>query len=186
MTQSEILHQLEADLRSVLEEVRQTLFKLDEPTLRRRPENPKSWNILECFEHLNRHVADYMPQIELAIHKAKAHSRHHRPDEEVRYNFIGRQSLKWVSASNLKKYKTAKKYNPLGQPVAASAVKSFIINGEKILRLIQMSRDVDINGTKVRFAIMPVFKFRLANLLVFIVLHAQKHIAQARQLLSAF
>lgn len=186
MTQSEILTQLEADLRTLLDEVRQTLFKLDESTLLRRPENPKSWNILECFEHLNKHVADYLPQIELAIHKAKAHSRVHRPDDEVRYNFIGRRSLKWVMASNPKKYKTAKRYNPLGQPIAASAIKSFIINGEKILRLLQMSREVDINSTKVRFAVIPVFKFRLANLLEFMVLHGRKHVAQAQRLLNDF
>jgi hypothetical protein len=65
-----------------------------------------------------------------------------------------------------------------------STVKVFIINTEKLLRLIQMSREVDINRAKVRFAIIPMFKYKLGNILEFITAHNQRHVAQAVRLLG--
>lgn len=182
MTQSEILHQLETELRATLEEVRQIFPGLDEATLQRHPSEPKRWNILECFDHLNRTYVDYMPQIELAVHKAKAHQHFFQPDTPVKYNMLGREALRWAKSPAGKRFKTLKRYNPIGQNVPVSALKSFIINTEKMLRLIQMCRNVDINRTRVRFAVIPVLKYRLANLLEFIVAHAHRHVEQAKKL----
>jgi DinB superfamily len=186
MTQSEILLHLETELRAVLEEVRQIFPNLNEQTLRRRPANPKRWNILECFDHLNRSYTDYLPEIEHAIHKAKARSRVHQPDAAVKYTWLGKEAVRWAASTGGKKFKTAKRYNPIGQDIPVSAVKSFIINTEKTLRLIQMSKEVDINQARVRFAVIPFLKYRLANLLEFIVAHTRRHVNQARQLLSEF
>ena len=184
MTQNELLDQLEQDLRVVLEDVRQRFSPLDEKTLKRRPDNPKGWNILECFDHLNRSYNDYLPQIEMSIHKAKAHSMLSVSGTPVRYSLLGKEALRWAKSTKPKGFKTSKRYNPLGTPLEISTVKVFIINTEKLLRLIQMSREVDINRAKVRFAIIPMFKYKLGNLLEFITAHNQRHVAQAARLLE--
>lgn len=186
MTQSELLDQLENDLRALLEEVRQQISVLDTATLKRRTSDPRRWNILECFEHLNRSYNDYLPQIELAIHRAKAHQMLPKEGTQVRYSWLGNQAIRWAKAPAGKRYKTSKRYNPLGTEVPVTAVKSFIINTEKTLRLIQMSREVDVNRAKVRFAVIPMLKYRLGNLLEFIAAHGQRHVAQAQQLLAEF
>lgn len=184
MTQTELLDQLERDLRAVLDEVRQKISSLDEKTLQKRPDNPKKWNILECFDHLNRSYNDYLPQIELAIHKAKARKMVSTPTSVVTYTWLGKEAIRWVTSPPGKRFKTAKRYNPLGQPLTASAVKSFIINTEKLLRIIQMSREVDLNKARVRFAVIPLFKYKLGNLLEFMTAHNQRHTAQAVRLLE--
>ncbi len=186
MTQSELLHQLETDLRGILEDVRQNFSHVDEGTLRRRPEDPKRWNVLECFDHLNRSYTDYLPQIELAIHKAKARRKVHQPDAPVQYTWLGKEAIRWATAPAGKRFKTAKRYNPLGQQLPVSVIKSFIINTEKTLRLIQMSREADINAARVRFAIIPLLKYRLGNLLEFIVAHTGRHVSQAKRVLAEF
>ena len=184
MTQNELLDQLEQDLRVVLEDVRQRFSPLDEKALKRRPDNPKGWNILECFDHLNRSYNDYLPQIEMSIHKAKAHSMLSVSGTPVRYSWLGKEALRWAKSTKPKGFKTSKRYNPLGTPLEISTVKVFIINTEKLLRLIQMSREVDINRAKVRFAIIPMLKYKLGNLLEFITAHNQRHVAQAARLLE--
>jgi hypothetical protein len=186
MTQSEILYQLEMDLRATLEEVRQVFPQLDEAVLRQRPTEPKRWNILECFDHLNRSYGDYLPEIEHAIHKAKARQHVLQPDAPVKYNWLGREALRWARSTNGKRFKTAKRYNSLGQDIPVSSVKSFIINTEKMLRLLQMCQNVDLNRTRVRFAVIPPLKYRLANLLEFIVVHAHRHVEQAKRLVEEF
>ena len=184
MTQKELLDQLEQELRSVLETLRQRCAILDEKTLQRRPADPKGWTALECFEHLILHYGDYLAPMEMAIHKAKAHQFKAQPDVAVRYTWLGNMSMKWVKPGSTKRYKTAKRYNPLGRSLNASTLKSLIINIEKILRIIQMSRETDLNRTKVRFAVIPMFKFNLANLIEFIVAHTARHVNQALKLVE--
>lgn len=184
MTQNELYNQAEQALRASLEILRSNFSHLDEKRLQQRPDDPKGWTILECFEHLNLHYSDYLPQIELAIHKAKAHQHKPQPDGPIKTTFIGGQALKWVKSAPGKRFKTSKRYNPLGRALTASALKSLIINIEKLLRIIQLSKEVDLNRTKIRFAVIPMFKFNLGNLLEFMAAHTSRHIVQASRLLD--
>jgi hypothetical protein len=181
MTQHQLLDQLEADLRQTLDIIRTQVLPLSEAQLRRRPDgDPKRWNALECFDHLNRSSQDYLGVIEVAIHKAKARTWLTQPDAEVRYTWLGREAIRWVSPNaQPRRRKTSKRYNPLNTDISLNAVKSFIINTERLLRLLQQCRDIDINRSRVRFAILPVFKYRMGNLLEFMALHAARHTAQA-------
>ncbi len=183
MTQEALLDNLELSFRAALETLRQSFSPLDEDTLRQRLEDPKGWNMLECFEHLNLHYIDYISVIELAVHKSKARKVVAKPGEPVKYTWLGSTSLKWVEGNaSGKRRKTSKRYNPLGKPLSASALKSLIINIEKLIRIIHMSKEVDLNRTKVRFAVVPMLKFNLGNLLEFMAAHTHRHIAQALSL----
>jgi DinB superfamily len=178
MTQQALLDQLEADLRKVLEQVRADLLNIDEATLHRRSADPKSWTIAECFAHLNSVYQDYLAPIELAIHKAKARKWYTGTD--VRYNWTGSSAVRKADPGNRKRYRARKRYNFLDKTIPGSEIKSFIINSEMLLRLIKSARETDINRPRVRFAPAPLFKFRLGNLLEYLVLHAQRHVAQAK------
>lgn len=180
MTQQDLLDRLENDLRAVLEQVRAQLAPQDEHTLRRRP-SPEKWNILECLAHLNKYADDYFPRIELAIHKAKA--RQWTPAETHRYNAFGRQAVQRVQPDNTRAYKAAKRYNFANANLPVSTVKAFIINAEMLLRLIHLSREVDLNKAKVKQIRFPYFQYRLGNLLEFLVQHARRHVRQAERLI---
>jgi DinB superfamily len=185
MTQAELLDQLDADLRDLLEKIRTQIIHHDEKLLTRRPADPKQWNVVECFEHLNRFYQDYLDPIELAIHRSKAHKML-ADNDPVKYNFLGRQILRVSDGSKGKKSKTPKRYNPLGSTVPVTAVKSFIINTERFLRIIQDARAVSLNKTKIKFAALPLLKYRLGNLLEILSVHARKHTFQAFRLLEEF
>jgi DinB superfamily len=185
MTQTELLDQLDADLRDLLETIRTQMVHLDEKLLTKRPDDPKRWNIVECFDHLNRLYQDYLDPIELAIHRSKA--RKISPDtHEIQYNFLGRQMLRISDGARVKRHKTPKRYNPIHENVKVTAIKSFIINTERLLRIIQDARSVSLNRTKIKFVALPLLKYRLGNLLEILSVHGRRHTFQALRLIEEF
>lgn len=180
MSQQDLLDRIEADWRALLEEARAQYARLDPIALQRRPE-PESWNIQESIAHVNRYLEDYIPGLERAIHKAKA--RRWGPGYDVRYSARGRRAIRRADPANGKRYKSPKQYNFYQKPLGKDIVKSFIINSERLLRVVQSAREVDINRATVPKAHAWVGKYSVANLLEFLATHAQRHFTQTRQLL---
>lgn len=181
MSQQDLLNLLETELRALLEEARTHFANLDPVTLQRRPD-PDAWNILECFAHLNRYAEDYIPGLERAIHKAKA--RRLGPGYDVRYSGRGRRAIRRADPGNEKKYKSAKYYNFKQQPIGSETVKSFIINSERLLRIVQSARSVDVNRAMVPKMHAWIGKYSVANLLEFLVTHSRRHFQQAKRILG--
>lgn len=181
MTQEELLSRLETEMRALLVEVRAQFTHLDPGVLQSRYP-AESWNILECFAHLNQYALDYLPKMELSIHKAKA--RRWAPGSEVQYKGRGRRAIRRADPNNGKTYKASKIYNFGRRPVGNEIIKSFIINSERLLRVIQAARDVDINRASVKKAHAWIGRYTLANLLEFLVAHNRRHILQAQRLLG--
>lgn len=181
MSQQDLLNLLETELRALLEEARAKFANLDPLALQRRSD-PESWNILECFAHLNRYAEDYIPGLERAIHKARA--RRWGPGYDIRYSGRGRRAIRRADPQNEKLYKSAKHYNFWQQPIGPEMIKTFIINSERLLRILQAARSIDINRATVPKAHAWVGKYSVANLLEFLVMHSRRHFRQAQRLLG--
>jgi len=174
MQQSDLLDGLEADLRRLLEHVRNEWSALSPEALHTRPA-PDQWNKAEILAHLNAFWNAYLPAIELAIHKGKA--RRWTPSGPVQYTVRGKRALKQAESQQGKKYKSAKRYNFFQKPTAEHPLKSFIIGAEKLQRLLQLAKVVDLNKTTVH---KPHSWFgghyTLGNLLEWLVRHSEKHL----------
>jgi uncharacterized damage-inducible protein DinB len=181
MTQHALLDRLDTELRETLELVRSRIARQPDEALRQRP-HPQAWNAYECFAHLNAFSEAYTSRIELAIHKAKA--RKWLPAETLRYTGRGRRAIRRADPTNGKQYKTAKRFDFGHLPMGAEQVKSFSIQAERLLRLIQMAREVDLNRARVRKTHSWLGTYTLGNLLEFLVTHIRRHVAQAAQLVQ--
>lgn len=187
MTQKALLDRLEIEVRDMLEQARHQIAPLPSDALlfRPGPSNPKEkprWNILECLAHLNAFSDDYFAHIELSIHKAKARQWLSAPDAEVRYFGRGKRAIRRADPNNGKRYKATKRYNFAGREFAPEVVKIFIINSERLLRLLQLSREIDLNRARIRKAHAWTAKYSLGNLLEFLVVHQRRHLNQAQVL----
>ncbi len=187
MTQKALLDRLEIEVRDMLEQARNQIAPLPSEALlyRPAPSNPKEkahWNILECLAHLNAYSNDYFARIELSVHKAKARRWTADPDGELRYTGRGKRAIRRADPNNGKLYKSPKRYNFTGREFAPEVVKIFIINAERLLRLLQISREVDLNRAHVRKANAWTAQYSLGNLLEFLVVHQRRHLAQAQDL----
>ena len=184
LTQQNLLDRLETELREILETARTQIAPLPAEALQFRPapSRPKakeSWNILECLAHLNAFSEQYFSRIDLAIHKAKARKWLASADAPVKYYGRGKRAIRRADPNNGKWLKSPKVYNFSGKALGNEVVKTFIINAERLLRTIQIARDVDLNRPKVRKAHAWRGKYSLGNLLEYLVTHQQRHLQQA-------
>lgn len=173
MQQSELIDQLEEDLRHLLDQVRTELAGKPVEVLTRRAD-PLRWNTLETLAHLNAIWAAYLPGMERAIHKAKARSW--TAQGPLRYTFLGRLALRRADPHSGKAYKSRKAYNFFQKPLDSDPVKAFIIHAEKMQRLLRQARSVDLNKTTVPVATSWFGTYTLGNLMAWLVLHAHKHL----------
>jgi uncharacterized damage-inducible protein DinB len=179
MTQHELLDRLEVEIRELLRQVRTQLVPLPDSLLLAHPVAGQ-WNIPECLAHLNAYTDFYLPKIELAIHKAKA--RKWASDTELSSAWAGQRAIQRVDPDNTgKKRKAPKKFNFAGKPVGREEIKHFIISAEKLLRHVQLCREINLNKPTVPMAHTRLFSFKLGDLLQYLVAHARRHIAQACQ-----
>jgi len=176
MTQHALLDRLESELRETLEQVRTYITRAPDEALRLRPD-PTQWTALECFAHLNAFSDAYLARMELAIHKAKA--RKWLSVEPFRYTGRGNRAIQRAGPANGKQYKTAKRYDFNHLPMGAEQVKSFSINAERLLRILNLAREVDLNRPRIRKAHSWIGEYTLGNLLEFLVAHTRRHVAQA-------
>jgi hypothetical protein len=176
MTQNTLLERLDAELRQLLDTLRTRLAPLDDAALQYRSA-PEAWNALECFAHLNAYADRYIPRMELAIHKAKA--RNWKPEERLRYTAAGSRFIRRADPANTKPRKAAKTYNFHRQPLGREPLKRLIINVERLLRIVQMAREVDLNRAKVGRGKSGFFTLTLGNALEWTTLHTQRHVGQA-------
>lgn len=181
MTQSALIDRLESDLRALLQQVRTDIAPLEEAALQFRPA-PERWNILENFAHLNVFADMYLPRIEQAIHRAKA--RKWGPGQSVSYTFMGRLDVRRDDLSNGKKRRTRKRYDFACQPLDKGVVKNFIIQCERVLRNLQLAREVDLNKAKVPRGPSGFWAYTLGNTFEWWVVHAQRHVAQMMEVVS--
>ncbi|MFN8300985.1 MAG: DinB family protein [Saprospiraceae bacterium] len=183
LTQQTLLDRLETELREILEMARTQIAPLPLEALlfRPAPDRPKareSWNILECLAHVNAFSENYFSRIDLAIHKAKARKWLATNDAPVKYSGRGRRAIRRADLDNGKWLKSPKVYNFFEKQLGNEVVKTFIINAERLLRTIQIARDVDLNRPKVRKAHAWTGNYPLGNLLEYLVTHQRRHLRQ--------
>ncbi len=142
---------------------------------------PGQWNVQECFAHLNAQFEYYLPRIERALHKAKA--RRWTPAPERESNWLGRSAIRAVDPSSRiqKPLRSPKSFDP-SQLLKArdNEVKVFLINLEMMLRLVRQARDVNTNKPKIKPMRWNISSYLLGDLLVYLTLHAQRHVLQAQ------
>jgi hypothetical protein len=174
-TQTALLDQLETDLRMLLEHLRREIVPLDNAALTQRAD-AKSWTILEGLAHLNALLDYYLPRLELARHKALA--RRWTPAKPLRTTGRGRRMLRKADPANPGRYRCAKAFNFMGQALERSEIKACIIQLERLLRQVQISREVDLNRPAIRKAKAWFGSYTPGNLMAWLVLLGKRVIVR--------
>jgi DinB superfamily len=177
MSQQVFIDQTEAALLEVLNTLRANFSKQSADALKSRA-SLDQWNALECFAHLNLELGDYLPEVELAIHKAKAR-RWITPAATVRYTLAGRRSIRRADPANGRAYKTARRNNFLHQPIGVEELKTLLIQTEKLLRAVRIARETDVNRPVIRKRGSWFGRYTLGNMLEYLTAHIARHVAQA-------
>lgn len=180
MKSSQLLSTLQDNVQSIITDVENEFVSLDESVLNYKP-TTASWSILECFEHLNRYNRFYNAKFREAIDGSSRHA------DDVRSNWIGRKFIAMMHPDNKKKIKTVKNMNPtIGQQskLTRSTVEEFLKHQHELLRILDAAKRADLNRSNIPVEFFRMIKMRLGDALQFVIVHQQRHLIQARTVLS--
>ena len=168
--------ELIADLRERTEQnlnQAETLKQKELTELNWRP-NGKSWSALECIEHLNLYGFFYLKEIETKLQQKSS------PDDFFKSGILTDYFAKsMLPKDNLIKIKTFKDKNPLRQHLDKSSIDTFIDQQKTILSLLDQSKKINLNKTKVPLSITKWLKLNLGNAFRVLIYHNQRHLVQA-------
>ena len=138
----------------------------------------KSWSILECFEHLNLYGDFYIPEIKKRIESSKT-----QPKKNFNSGILGNYFAKsMLPKEKLNKMKTFKDKNPIGSKFDKTTIERFVSQQEKILNLLDKSREIDLNKTKTAISISKLIKLKLGDTFRVVIYHNERHLEQAKKI----
>lgn len=174
------------DLKELLEDVRRAsegveeLKHLSKRQLSWKPA-PKSWNTLECIEHLRVTGEHYYHRVEDAIARSEAQNR--RSDEAVQQGFVGRFFIKAVSPETERKVKTLQAFQPAEEATAdVTILDRFLDQQSEIEALLRRADGLDLNGEKLTSPASRFIRFTIGEALTMLAKHQLRHLQQARRL----
>lgn len=143
-------------------------------------QNPESWSVLECIEHLNRYGDFYIPEITNKIQHSKDKST-----DFFQSNWLGNYFSKSVAYNkDLNKMKTFKSMNPLNSDLDIQTLEKFIDQQHQIITLLDKAKNVNLDKTKTAISISRLIKLRLGDTFRVLIFHNERHIKQAEKTLE--
>ena len=179
----EFFDQLTYELLALRVKAQQRFRPLSAEELNRRS-GPSRWSAGQCLEHLNIVGGYYLPSIAARIKRAQ--SRGSKPAATAKQGYFGRRLIDAMRApASVKAYKTPQRYAPTGTRLPRTVAEVFSRQLDELLRLTLLARQINANAVRIPNAIFPLLLLRLTDQLEFLVVHIQRHVAQAEAVLAA-
>jgi DinB superfamily len=157
------------------------LFKQQSDESLNWKQNPESWSVLECIEHLNLYGHFYLPEIEMRIKNTTS-----KPDELFKSGWLGNYFANtMLPKEKLNKMKTFKDKNPINSNLNRKVLDAFVEQQRKMLELLSRASNVSLNKTKTAISITTWIQLKLGDTFRFVIYHNQRHIEQAKKVLLA-
>lgn len=180
MRSSELSQNLRAQIASIGKTVRTEFALLPEPVLNWK-QSPQSWSILECIEHLNFYCRYYNPRLRKAMDLALAKNVPVAPHQP---GWLGQKFISMMHPDNNKKQTTFKRMNPSGSSLDKSVLEKFLAYQSDLDAIVGDAASVDLNSTFVPVEFLRLLKMNAGDALMFVVVHEQRHIRQAKNVLA--
>lgn len=152
-------------------------LQLDPQTLQRK-EDPNSWSVLECVEHLNRYFRFYLP----LLHKAIRDQKDKKPAEHFKTGWLGQffVQLMQPQEGRIKKMKAVALMNPNGQSLDLSTLHEFIDHQNTFIQLIAQARAGNLKTHRIPTVMSGWITLSLGDTMRFITVHNERHLLQAQ------
>lgn len=167
-----LLQELREQTRDHLRQL-QELKSTPDSELRSKP-GEKSWNALECCEHLNRYMEFYLPKFQEIVSKASEDV-----PETFNPGFIGNFMVNAVTPSaKTLKMKTAPSKNPLGDALSMEVISELVDYLDAFLMVLEKAAHVDLNSGRLKTT-LPLIRMNFGDALRFNAAHNGRHLQQA-------
>ena len=157
---------------------RQLFSDLSEAQLNWKPA-PEKWSIAQCLEHLAVATAKFGPYFTDVIARAKQKPLTAKP--AYRPTLMGGWLIKYVSPDSPRKLSAPKILRPAASSSIHGSLAGFLEEQEKFIHFVREAEGIDYNRTRLRSPVTPLMRYSLADAFVITVVHARRHLAQARR-----
>jgi hypothetical protein len=82
------------------------------------------------------------------------------------------------------KMKTFTSMNPIGSRLDKTTVTRFITQQQKLLKILEQAKKIDLNKTKTSISISKLIKLKLGDTFKVVIYHNERHIAQAKKIVA--
>jgi hypothetical protein len=173
----DLINELKADVHKIIA-VAQQMKEEDQAKLVYQHQK-EEWSVVQIIEHLNSYNRFYLQQIDRALSK-----RVDMRNAWFNSSFWGEYFTKTMRPTNIfevkNKMKAMKNHTFPNSLNVNTVFNEFLEHQQKLLQLLEISRDRDLNAIKVPITLSKFIKFKLGDAFRFLVAHEQRHIVQAR------
>lgn len=160
-------------------EARTVTADLTEAQLNWKP-SPDQWSVAQCLEHLAAATRGFDPYFAAALDRAKR-----KPPVVITPIYkptkMGSWLAKHVSPESPRKLRSPKRFRPADASNIQGSLDMFLSEQQKFIDFVRQCQGIDYNKTRLRSPVTPLVRYSLADAFVITVVHAQRHLAQARR-----
>ena len=177
---SELINQLQADVRSMIREATQ-LQSVDPGMLLKEPAAGK-WSVIQVLEHLNTYGDYYLVALGKSLAADKPATGFFRPGWIGDY--FTRLMLPTENGIVKNKMQAPKNHRPAKHPDAFPVLKTFLEQQHYLLELLENARLKDIGGLRTPISLTKLIRLKTGDVFRFLVAHEQRHFVQIANTLS--
>jgi hypothetical protein len=139
------------------------------------------WSVGQVLEHLVVSADDYLPRMRAAAARAGPADAAARP---WRPSLVGRLLVGAVDPRSARRQRAPRRWRPAPAPRPA-VLEEFLRTQEALRSLLRAADGLDPARARLSSPVSPLLRLTLADALTILVLHAERHLAQAERVRRA-
>ena len=161
------------------EDARNVAGDLNETQLNWKP-SPEQWSIAQCLEHLAVATQGFDKYFSAALTRARSKSPNTN-SPAYKPTRMGGWLARHVAPESPRKLRAPKMFRPADASSIQGSLQMFLGEQQKFISFVGQCQGLDYNKTRLRSPVTALVRYSLADAFVITVLHAQRHLGQARR-----
>ena len=178
---NEELSKLIDEAKAITEDARKTFGHLSAEQLNWKP-SAESWSVAQCLEHLIVINSGYFPIIKKLVRGEYKHSLKERLP--VLPKVFGKLVINAVKPEAQRKIKASTKFEPSKSAIDAQIVNKFVEHQQEVIEHMKMTENLNLNKIIITSPVASLVTYSLLDAHKIVVLHEQRHIAQAKRVME--
>jgi DinB superfamily len=171
-----------AEASGVAVETRRVFARLSDEQLNWKP-SEREWSIGQCFDHL---IISNRPYVQI-FEEVLAGRRRPRLWERMPLlpRLFGTLLINTLRPDSGRRTKTRRVLYPSSSHIAPTIIVTFLDQQERLVRLMQASRGLDLDGITITSPVLRLVTYSLMDACRIIVVHEQNHVVQATRVMES-
>jgi hypothetical protein len=142
--------------------------------------SPEQWSVAQCLEHLAVATKGFDRYFSAAFKQASSKPPIINPPA-YKPTRMGGWLARHVAPESPRKLRAPRIFRPAQASAIPDSLQMFLDEQQKFIDFVRQCPGIDYNKTRIRSPVTPLVRYSLADAFVITVLHAQRHLAQARR-----